>query len=731
MDKKKATGKTSGTKPPADAAHPAAVDGGFLFRHVGVMLFLCRRGTIVGLNPEAWRTLGLASAEQAIGRPFTDFLDTDFTFGAEDVLTLLSEEPPRFPLTLIPPDGPRLRTEVTVTPIPGADGPDFMVEADDISNRTRQAEALLTGEKRFRAMVDNAFHLYLVCERGQISYINAAGLKLLGAASAAEVVGGSLADYLHAEYRDLLLSGLDELLRTPEALPLKIRDLKGRLRDVQMAFIPLADRRSGTYMVEARDITSHNRAVAALRDSIDNLERRVAERTAELTHEIAERRKAEMRVLHQATHDSLTDLPNRVLFFQHLSSEMQDAIRGRQRLGLMYIDLDGFKQVNDNLGHGAGDDLLIEAATRLRSCLRPRDTLARMGGDEFCVLMPDVADRDDIAAQARAMLRVLGAPFHLVAGTGNIGASIGAVLFPDDGIGQEELLRYADVAMYQAKNKGKGVIQFFTEDLRQQTAESLVLSQGLRRAVEAGEFSIAYLPRWRIADRRIQGLEALLRWFSPSLGDIAPSRFVPLLEENGLISSVGDWLLQTIGRHRAEWRNDGIEGFRIGINLSARQARAADFVRRFLAALDAGGLTPTDIEIDIVESNVLSDGDRTLTALRALHDSGARITLDDFGTGFTSLNALRRLPIDNIKIDRSFIATLASDAEDRTLVKTIIAMAHSLGRNVIAEGVETQQQLQILKDLGCEEAQGYFLAPPLGKDAVTSLIKTHGHIRRL
>ena len=427
--------------------------------------------------------------------------------------------------------------------------------------------------------------------------------------------------------------------------------------------------------------------------------------------DITQRKRDEERIRYQANYDSLTGLPNRSLFMDRLSQAISIAQRTGQRVGLMYIDLDGFKEVNDTLGHDLGDELLKDAAMRLLSCVRQGDTVARLGGDEFTIVMPNLDQIKNVPLVARRIIEALEQPFRLGNHQAFISGSIGVTAFPDDASCLPDLLKNADSAMYRAKAQGKANFQFFTGQLNDEIRDRLDLKAGLSKAWEHQEFQIHYQPKCALKTGAWTGVEALLRWTSPDLGPIPPTRFVPVMEDTGLIGVVGEWVLETACRQYKSWRDAGHPDLPVAVNLSARQLRQGDLVRTIETILDRVGIEPAGIELDVTEGAIMRDPDRTLAVLTRLRDMGIHLAVDDFGTGYSSLRCLRQFPLDSIKIDRSFVSDIPSNPDDREIIRTIITMGHSLGRRIIAEGVETESQRSVLRDLGCDEMQGYLLSP--------------------
>jgi diguanylate cyclase (GGDEF)-like protein/PAS domain S-box-containing protein len=431
---------------------------------------------------------------------------------------------------------------------------------------------------------------------------------------------------------------------------------------------------------------------------------------------------SERRLAFLAQFDPLTGLANRTLLADRFSQMIVQARRRGTPLGVLFIDLDDFKLVNDRLGHSAGDVLLAETALRLQAAVRSGDTVARISGDEFAVVLADLARPDDAAVVAQKILDRLAEPFALSGEQTFVTASIGIAAFPGDGGDVETLLGAADAAMYRAKQSGRNAYQFFTAEITQRTRARAQLAFELRRALERGEFALAYQPKFDLASGQACGAEALLRWMHPERGVVSPAEFIPVLEDTGLIVQVGEWVIRRACEDLKLWIGCGLQPMPVAINLSARQFRQKDLDARIRALVDAAGVDPALLELEITESQLMEDPEHAIRIMRSLRDGGIRIAIDDFGTGYSSLAYLTRFPVKSLKIDRSFVADVFSDHADAAIVRTIIEMAHQLGFTVVAEGVETDRQAAFLRQFGCEQAQGFLFARPMAAADVSVLI---------
>jgi diguanylate cyclase (GGDEF)-like protein len=430
------------------------------------------------------------------------------------------------------------------------------------------------------------------------------------------------------------------------------------------------------------------------------------------------------RVEYLAYHDGLTRLPNRSLFSKLLSQSISEANRYDRRLAVAFLDLDRFKQINDTLGHEAGDQLLQEVATRLKSCVRDSDVVARLGGDEFVVLLPELGNREYAALVAQKILSVIAKPFTLIGHEFRVTASIGISVYPRDGYDEQTLTKNADIAMYQAKAEGKNNFQFYSEKLNANSLERLTLESSLRHALERNEFRLYYQAKRDIPSDRITGVEALLRWEHPDLGVVAPLRFLPIAEETGLIVPIGRWVLKTACSQNMAWQHAGVPPLGIAVNLSARQFSDENLLEDVSSILKATGMSPHLLEFEITESLLMRNVEATLRIVTGLKALGVRIAIDDFGTGYISLATLQHFPLDTIKIDRSFIRCMTSDAENTALADAIIAVGKRLSVTVVAQGVETMEQADFLRAQPCDEFQGfYFNRPVPPEEFIQSLFK--------
>jgi diguanylate cyclase (GGDEF)-like protein/PAS domain S-box-containing protein len=429
-------------------------------------------------------------------------------------------------------------------------------------------------------------------------------------------------------------------------------------------------------------------------------------------------------ITHSAEHDFLTGLPNRMLLNDRIGQAIASARRHTRHVAALFLDLDGFKHVNDSLGHPIGDKLLQSVATRLVASVRSADTVSRQGGDEFVVLLPDLQQPEDAAVMAGRILRDVAEPHLVDQHELHVTTSIGVSVFPDDGADAETLIKNADTAMYQAKENGRQSFQFFKPAMNARAVERQSIEESLRRALERQEFTLHYQPKININSGAVTGAEALIRWTHPGRGPISPAQFIPVAEDCGLIVPIGRWVLRQAVRQAQMWVDAGLRPTTMAVNVSAMEFRDDDFLRGLFAILDESRLTPRALELELTESVLMKRVDSTALILQTLRKSGVQVAIDDFGTGYSSLSYLRKFPIDTLKIDQSFVAQIDGGDDDAAIVAAVLGMARSLKLRVVAEGVETFEQLEFLHERHCEEAQGYYFSRPVPAAQFAKLLET-------
>lgn len=483
-------------------------------------------------------------------------------------------------------------------------------------------------------------------------------------------------------------------------------------------------------------------AEKALEKARDELEDKVKERTRELVSinnqlrkEIEERKKVEKEIRYLAFYDSLTGLANRRLFMDRLSEAIKRAVRKRNRLALLFLDLDHFKRVNDTLGHQTGDLLLQGVAENIRRFVRKSDSVtwltplkkkellvARFGGDEFSILISDIREPDDAARVARRLLNNIPAIYQLDSHEVSVTTSIGISVFPEDGHTAEDLLKHADMAMYHAKTSGRNTYQFFTETMNQIVLERFLIERDLKKALENGEFILYYQPKLRLSDKKITSAEALIRWHHPRQGMVPPGKFIPVAEDSKIIIDINHWVFKEACRQVKQWKTRGRDDLSVSINWSGYKLNSQNIVNYLEATLISVGVDSKNIEIEITENILLKESKETISTFNAIKSLGFKIAMDDFGTGYSSLSYLTSFPVDTLKIDRSFVMNAMSEQNNQVIIKAIIAMGHSLGKKIVAEGIETEDQYHFLKECGCDEGQGFFFHRPVPADEFEKLL---------
>lgn len=557
----------------------------------------------------------------------------------------------------------------------------------DITERKASIQALREAERRYYNLFENALEgIFRTTLDGRYLDANPALARIYGFDSPADLISG-LQDIRQQLYVEP--SRRDEFMQLIQA------------RGVVASFESQIYRKNGEVIwisENARAVCHDDGPVVCYEGTVED---------------ITERKIYQARIEQQANYDTLTGLANRSLLSDRLQQAILTAASYGTRLAVVFVDLDRFKFINDSLGHQVGDELLRAMAERLKASVRESDTVARLGGDEFVLLINGHGDPDAVAVVLERMLSDISQPWTIAQGDFNVTCSIGVALYPDDGENADTLLKHADSAMYRAKEKGRNNFQFFTAELNALITQRLELENKLRRALERQQFTLHYQPRIDMQTRRVVGAEALIRWQVSEHEIVPPSRFIPIAEEIGLIAPIGKWVLRTACEQNKAWQDAGFEPFVISVNVSARQFRQDSFVQIVAEVLQQTGLEARYLEIELTESAVMHDAEQFIAMLGELNDLGVQISLDDFGTGYSSLSHLKRLPVDRLKVDRSFVQDIATDADDATIVRTIIALGHNLGLKVVAEGVETEQQLEFLRTNQCDELQGYYFAMPM------------------
>lgn len=554
----------------------------------------------------------------------------------------------------------------------------------DVTARKRAELALIGSEKRYRSLFENNLSaVFRAAAGGKILDCNPALVAMLGYGSREELLQRSAADILYD--------------------PGEERALLGQLaREASLSNYEIRLKRKDGAPVWAL----HNVALLQSEDG----QPAVIEGTA---FDISRRRRAEEELRHLAYYDAVTGLPNRTLLEDRLSKAMAAARRRKEKLALLFLDLDHFKVINDSLGHATGDRVLNEVATRLKKWSRDQDTVARLGGDEFVIVVNGVKEIGDVAVAARRVLDAMTAEARIEGRSLSIGCSLGISIFPDHGTDAVALLKNADAAMYSAKENGRNNFQFFTPEMNAQVVERLNLESDLRAALQNNELFLVYQPQSDIASGKLIGAEALLRWQHPKLGLIPPDKFIRIAENSGLILPIGEWVLRTACAQSRKWHSEGLPAVPVAVNVSAVQFRQEGFLDLIRRVLRETGLPPEYLELELTESLIMSNAESIVSMLRQLKETGVKLSIDDFGTGYSSLSYLRHFPVYKLKVDRSFVREVTANPDDAAITGTIISMAKSLNLKVIAEGVETEAQMRFLSKHRCDEVQGYYFSKPL------------------
>ena len=575
----------------------------------------------------------------------------------------------------------------------------YALDGLDLEAKHREAQAaLIESDEKFRELTRNIPQVFWMTDIEQKSTI-----------------------YASPAYETISGRRLSELKSEPQSWLKAIHEEdRERVKSARKERAPL-----GTYDIEYRLIHADGkpRWVRDRAFPVRNVQGEIY-RIAGIAEDITERKLSEEQLANLAHYDSLTGLPNRVLFNDRLRQAVAQARRNHWIVGVLFLDLDRFKLVNDTLGHASGDLLLKQVADRLSACLRPTDTVGRLSGDEFAVILSELAEAQNAGYVAQKILDALVAPFDLEGSEVFVTASIGITIYPSDSERIDTLIRDADAAMYSAKAAGRNNYQYYTAAMNARALEKLQLETGIRRALERNELLLHYQPKVDIASGNVCGLEALLRWQSPEHGLVSPAQFIPLLEETGLIVPVGEWVTRAACAQLQAWRKAGVPLMPVAINLSARQLRQQGYAKVLEQAMKDFDIKPELIRVEITESSLMENPEEAIIVLQSLKALGIRLDADDFGTGYSSLSYLKRFPLDALKIDRSFVRDITNDEDDAVIAQTVITLAHSLGLKVVAEGVETEAQLEFLSAHHCDEAQGYLFAKPLDMDACTALLAT-------
>jgi len=665
------------------------------------------KGTIVDWNAQAVATFGWSRGE-ALGKLFFTIIIPERNRATHEngpQYFLASGEGPilnkRIEITALHRDGHEFPIELALTPIQWGETRLFTAFVRDISARKNMEEALFVEKERAQVTL-NSIGDAVACTdiSGNITFLNLVAEKMTGW-SHKEAEGRPMADVLEI---------LDATSRKANSNPMQLAVDKNRT--VHLPSNSILIRQDGLEI--------------PIEDSVAPIHDRKGQATGAVIvfRDVSAARAMTLQLAHSAEHDVLTGLPNRALLNDRVNQAIILASRHMKKVAVLFLDLDGFKHINDSLGHLTGDKLLQSITKRLCDCVRASDTVSRQGGDEFVVLLSEMEHSEDAAVTARRLLQAVANAHFINQQDLHVTTSIGVSVYPDDGLDAETLIKNADTAMYQAKENGRQSFQFFKSSMNERAVERQSIEEGLRRALERNEFTLHYQPKVNLMTGRITGAEALLRWTHPSRGLVSPAQFIPVAEDCGLILPIGNWVLREACKQARTWVDGGLSLTSIAVNISAMEFRHERFLEGVFEILKETGLGPRFLELELTESVLMKHVEATGSILKTLRSAGVQLAVDDFGTGYSSLSYLRKFPIDALKIDQSFVRQITTSPDETSIVTAIISMGRSLGLRVIAEGVETQEELAFLQMHQCDEAQGYYFSRPVAAEQFVKLLET-------
>ncbi|MGC2856282.1 EAL domain-containing protein [Novispirillum sp. DQ9] len=652
------------------------------------LICVCRDGIVTLMNAAGAAMVGAQSAQACVGQTFESFAHPDYQPIVGEGLRHLIAERNRVPMKLRAADGREVHVEIAATRFRGDDGADaVLVVARDVTERQIATRAIIQREERLRRIMETMVDgLVIIDERGIIETFNRAAERIFGY-KAREVVGAPVNILMPEEEGEVHQDYVNAFLATGVSTVMGGgREVMGRRKDGSHFPLDLA--------LSALRIGDQRLFIGVLRD-------------------ISERKAAEERLRFLATRDHLTGLPNRAAFRDRLEEALEGAKRNSYLVGVLFIDLDHFKHINDSLGHSVGDRVLQAVGKRLEAYVRPGDTVAHLAGDEFTVILDRLRDPQDAARIASHLLDHLSQPFEVDGREIFTSGSIGIVIYPDNAENTVNLMRNVDTAVNHAKKQGRNTFQFYTEKLSDVMVRRLQIENGLRRALERNELKVVYQPKVDLETAEVIGAEALLRWSSADLGFVSPAEFIPVAEETGLIVPIGEWVLSEVCGQIGRWMDSGRVTVPVAVNLSARQFRQSDLTARITEILERSGISSELLELELTESTLVENADEAIQALWGLKGLGIRLSIDDFGTGYSSLSYLKRFPIDALKVDQSFVRDIPDSMDDMAITKAIISMGRSLDLKLVAEGVETLEQVEFLRANGCRIVQGYYFSKPV------------------
>ena len=673
-----------------------------LFEAASDAIFLMGQNFFIACNQKALEMFG-CTKEQIIGQTparFSPEIQPDGRYSLEKsqekIDAAMKGQPQSFEWRNSRYDGTLFDAEVSLNVFVAAGKNYLQVLVHDITERKKAEEELKKSEQRFRDLTEHTSDwVWEVDANGVYTYSNLKVKEILGY-DPDEIIGKTPFE-----------------LMTPEEVKRVVPEFQAIIK----ALKPFSGLENTNLHKNGQQVMLETNGVPIL-DSLGQLQGYRG-----IDRDITERKRNEEKIQHLATHDSLTGLPNRLMFAQILNHSIQSARRNGRQLAVLFIDLDRFKIINDTKGHEAGDQLLQEIAMRYTQILRAADVISRQGGDEFVILIEDVHKLSDLQLIANNILASTYEPVVLLGDECRVTASIGISLYPQDGEDDQTLMKHADMAMYYAKEEGKNGFQFYSEEIQSQATGRLAIETNLRLALERKELSLHYQAKINLKTGIITGVEALLRWQNPHLGSVTPTQFIPVAEETGLIISIGKWVLKTACNQNVAWQKQGLPAVCISVNLSLRQLTDNNLIDDIKVALNDSGMAPNLLELEITESMIMSNPTKMMDVLGRIKNMGVRLAIDDFGTGYSSLAQLKHFPINTLKIDRSFIRNVPENAEDKAITHAIITMGETLGFTVVAEGVETIEQMSYLKDQACDEMQGYYFSRPVVPEQFADLLR--------
>ncbi len=664
------------------------------------LICVCKDGVITMMNAGGAAMLGVSPADACVGRAFADFVHPDYRPVVEAGLTFLIDERGRVPLKLQAADGREVDVEMAASAFRRDTERDaLLLVARDVTQRQIATRAIVQREERLRKIMDTMVDaLVIIDEGGIVETYNPAAERIFGY-STAEIVGKGVQLLMPREvaerHQGYLRNYLDGNGRHVVGVG---REVMGQRKDGAQFPLEIA--------LSELEIGGKRHFIAVLRD-------------------ITERKLNEERLRFLATRDHLTGLPNRALFRERLEDAVAEADAQGHLVGVLFVDLDHFKNINDTMGHHVGDQVLQAVARKLETLVRPGDMVCHLAGDEFTIVLDHLRDGQEAARLAETLLTQLAQPFEVEGREIYTSASIGIVVYPDNAETIANLMKNVDTAVHQAKKQGRNTFTFYSETLSEHMVRRLQIENGLRRCLERRELTVAYQPKIDLATGEVMGAEALLRWVSADLGFVSPAEFIPVAEETGLIVPIGTWVLQDVCRQIDVWLQSGRPPVRIAVNLSARQFREATLTAQIMEILETNGVSAELLELELTESMLVENADEAIQALWALKGLGISLSIDDFGTGYSSLSYLKRFPIDSLKIDQSFVRDIPESVDDMSITKAIISMGRSLELKLVAEGVETFDQIHFLSQNDCHIAQGYLFSKPVPAEEFARFMDTH------